>query len=211
MKSLMAILIKMQFLIIILVMLSGCAIKYTVKGKVVDAETGEPIEGAVYAVYWYTNTCKDYYESACLGCCLTPFGGSPFGLSGCSGEADDGFTAADGTFKMVKYADTTSGMAVYKKGYVCWTPDVVYYPELFDKYNVGEISYDKVRASRQEKFKIGHGMVIKLRLWRKEYSESALIDHADFCKAAHRSLRHSSNLFGDAIWPEILLLKKHKR
>jgi len=77
MKIRMPILIKIQFFIVILTVLSGCSLKYTVKGKVVDAETGEPLEGAVYAVHWYTYSCDEYYRSACIGCCPLPFGGNP--------------------------------------------------------------------------------------------------------------------------------------
>jgi len=209
-------LIKIQFLIIILIMVSGCGLKYTVKGKVVDAETGEPIEGAVYAVYWYSK-CEAYYKSGCAACCLIPFaGGNPFGVESCPGEGEEGFTDANGRFKIVKHADTGSSMAVYKKGYICWSQHSAYHPEFYDDYKAGKVPYKKIWASRQDNFKIGSGMVVKLKPWKKEFSKSAAIGHAEFCKGAYMSLRGEtmggvSNLFHDAIWPEILLLKKHKR
>jgi len=209
MKTLVAVLIRIQFLIIILIMFSGCGLKYTVKGKVVDAETGEPIEGAVYAVYWYT-ACEEYYEAACFGCCMLPFfGGSPLGPPACPGEWEDGITGADGKFKIIKYADTRSKMAVYKKGYVCWSQYTYYHPELLDEYKNGRIPYEKVRESRQEKFKIGSGMLIKLQPWKKEYSDATAIDHAKFCKTVGNG--HYSSLFMKAISSEYLLIKKHER
>jgi len=100
-------------------------------------------------------------------------------------------------------------MAVYKKGYICWTLYTDYRPELFEEYRAGRIPYEKVRSPRQEEFKIGRGMVIKLRSWKKEYSEAAALDHAKFCDNVEGGV--SSALFMDAIRPEILLLKKDKK
>jgi len=212
MKIRMTVLTRILFLIAVLTVLSGCGLKYTVKGKVVDAETGEPVEGAVYAVYWYSYTsCDEYYRSACLGCCLLPFGGNPMGPEKCDGEGEDGLTGPDGTFTVLKHTDTESSMAVYKKGYVCWTAYTDYRPELYEEYSAGGIPYEKVRAPRQDGFKIGNGMEIRLLPWKKAYSEAAASDHAKFCEGAYRALREGSDLFGDVIKPEILLLRKHGR
>ena len=92
---------------------SGCAgkMKYKIRGRIVDGDTGKPVEGAVVAVRWFG---YDHW---------------PLGFEGSTGvdyDEDEDVSDADGYFDMIRYWATSYYMGIYKKGYVCWMNDKVF-------------------------------------------------------------------------------------
>lgn len=134
------------FIIPILLMLSTHAFgRSIVSGQVVDAETEKPIEGAAIFIEW------------------TKRGPGPPGLAGeVTVEVAETLTDSEGHFEVPKYStwfkDYT--MAVYMKGYVCWSSWKVF-PGWKDRKG----------------FKLKNKMLIKLERFKEEYSKE---DHARF-------------------------------
>ncbi|HAA05771.1 MAG TPA: TonB-dependent receptor [Syntrophobacteraceae bacterium] len=118
-------------------------VRWTIKGQVVDADTGKPIQGAVVAIDWW--------EAA--------FG--PPGLSTSKDmEVSEDTSDAQGNFHVPKYATFGLGrefnMVVYKHGYVLWSSW-----KIFPSY-----------AERKD-FSLRSGMKIKLQPFKEEYSKEA--------------------------------------
>lgn len=139
--------------IALLFMLSthACAlVRYDVKGRVVDAETGKPIEGAAVTNLWY------HYElmPRCLGL-----------ASGYKAIANyDTVTDADGYFTTTKHVlFYESDLGVYKEGYVGWSDDYIFNPA---GNNI-----------KRENFNLESGMLIKLEPFKKHYPR---VEHAKF-------------------------------
>lgn len=83
---------------------SGCGIKYSVKGQVIDAKTGNPIEGAAVAIKWY----KLNWNFIGIGANTTEI------------ERAEAISDEEGYFKIPKRPFRKYDMGVYKKGYICW-------------------------------------------------------------------------------------------
>ena len=149
--------------ILLIISTSACG-RSIVTGQVVDAVTGKPIEKAAVYIYWWKT------------------GGGPPGLAGSvTVERAEELTDANGRFKVPKYSILFKSyrMAVYKKGYVCWSSRT-----LFPTYE------------RRKGFRPKNGMIIKMEYFKEEYSKEK---HADFTKSysLHRGI-----LFDDAIESE---------
>lgn len=132
-----------------------------ISGQVVDAETGEPIENAAFYINWWKVT------------------GIPGLTSSHDVETDEGYTDAEGYFKIPKYSTyfKECRMAVYKKGYVCWRSDKIF-PTWEDRKD----------------FKLKNKMIIKLEKFKEEYSKK---DHARFTNSAETAAG-PSGVFNDA-------------
>jgi len=138
--------IKFRLTICILVCFFNiaCGARWMVKGQVVDAQTSLPISGAAVFIEW------------------SEFRGLPgLGYSSIVEAAED-LTNAGGLFQVPKYSTLSKDyrMAVYKKGYVCWSSRKAF-PTLEERTD----------------FKLKGGMVIKLERFKEEYSK---IHHAIF-------------------------------
>jgi hypothetical protein len=123
---------------------TGCGMRYMVKGKIIDMDTGQPIEGAVVSILW-----KKVSE-------WLPGLGTSYKIL----EQFDCFTGPDGEFKIPKRASITDSflsyrMAVYKKGYVCWENE-----DIFPTYE------------KRKGFRIKYGMTIELDPFKEGYSKS---------------------------------------
>lgn len=83
-----------------------------IRGQVVDAETGEPIEGAAVYIYWGKR------------------GEGPPGLAADSVKVEiaEDLTNSEGFFNIPKYSTIFKhyDMAVYMKGYVCWSSSKIF-------------------------------------------------------------------------------------
>jgi len=92
---------------ILLIFTTSACGRWLIKGQVVDAETGQTIDGAVVAIEWIR------YK---LGPPGLP---SEFEIL----EQTEDVSDAEGLFKVPKYDpfNTEFFMSVYKKGYVCWS------------------------------------------------------------------------------------------
>ncbi|MFH1672417.1 MAG: carboxypeptidase-like regulatory domain-containing protein [Pseudomonadota bacterium] len=164
-------------LICILLILSTSAWgRSIITGQVVDAETGKPIKGAAVHIYWGKP------------------GSGPPGLAASSVEVEvaEVLTDTEGFFKIPKYSTLFKhyDMAVYKKGYVCWSSEKIF-PTWEDRKN----------------FKLKNGMVIKPERFKEGYSRE---DHGRFTVFMSTS-RNAPGLFDNAIKLERLLFRKMMR
>ncbi len=166
---------KIVFILLIILVLcffiGTCFAKSMITGRVIDAETGKPVENAVFYICWYRET------------------GLPGLLSGKEIETSEGYTDAEGYFKVPQYSTFINHyqLAVYKKGYVCWASD-----KIFPTWE------------ERNDFRPKNKMVIKLEILKEEYSKE---DHARFTTFAPIGVC-PSRLFNDAIRPENDLLLK---
>ena len=137
-----------------------------ITGQVVDAETGKPMEKAAVYIAWFKS------------------GSGPIGLAGSVRvEVADDLTDAKGIFKVPKYSTMFKhyDMAVYKKGYVCWSSR-----KIFPTYE------------ERKGFKLKNGMVIEMGHFKEEYSK---LKHARF--TIHSSInRNDPGIFNTAIKSE---------
>jgi len=83
--------------------LAACAPKGIINGRVVDAETDQPVKGAAVAIRWFENQSDNN-----------------------SGTVDTFDVAQDlsnkeGGFNIPEHPDKNFVMAVYKEGYICWS------------------------------------------------------------------------------------------
>jgi hypothetical protein len=112
---------KIKLCLIALVLLVACMFlvcdkdeHYDIQGRVIDAMTHQPVEGAVVAIKWerykwviplfLSERARDYGTSEWV-------------------------TDAQGRFVLQKYPHGTFFMGVYKEGYVCWGSKKIYHPE----------------------------------------------------------------------------------
>ena len=122
---------------------SGCSTRYMVKGQVVDAETGKPIEGAAVAIKWYE------YKF-----------GPPYASGYNKIETAEDLSDADGYFQLAKYTSKLHYMGVYKTGYVCWDSETIFHPERL---------FYETRFEKRKDHKINDGMIVKLAPFKKDY------------------------------------------
>lgn len=124
---------------------TACGFHYNVKGQVVDAITGKPIEGASIAVHW-------------LGQKIGPV---PLASGAYTIEKAKDISDKDGFFKVPRYFFKSLYMAIYKKGYVCWDNRHIFLQgagiEVKDQFGI-KTHHGKPRIG----FKVRDGMVIKL-------------------------------------------------
>ncbi len=153
--------LSMMFLLLVL-FTSGCGVRYPVKGKVVDAETGKPIEGAAVGIHWY-----DYSGRSCLA---PPFASGYTGI-----ETASDLTDADGVFKIPDRPFTKYSMGVYKKGYVCWSSETIFHPER---------PWEEALETRILSWVVP-GMVIRLEPWKEGYSA---FEHSTFVGSVNRTV-----------------------
>ncbi|MFZ2629949.1 MAG: hypothetical protein WA081_10800 [Desulfosalsimonadaceae bacterium] len=102
---------------------SACGMKQMVSGRVVDANTGEPIEGAAVAIEWIhykwgppgLPTPREYLGTTVM------------------------LTDPQGSFTIPRYLWRSYYMGVYKEGYICWSSEDIFnpygktYEEIFPK------------------------------------------------------------------------------
>ncbi len=171
MKILFSTAIRILFCMIILLSGAGCG-RSLVRGKVIDDETGKPIEGAVYAIYWY----RDRAEFV-----------GPGAVREDIEKNADGVTDAEGNFEVPKYSirpfrDPTFEMGVYKKGYVMWCNEAIMYPENYDETNAIRGKPD-LHLFEKMKWELKNGAIVRMRPWKEGYAEKR---HAQFaCGYAH--------------------------
>ena len=170
--------LSMSLLILVCTVLtlstSACG-RWMIKGTVIDAETEKPIEHAAVSIYWGKS------------------GSGPPGLAGdVQVEVAEDFTDAEGHFEVPKYSTLLKhySMAVYKKGYVCWSSEKIF-PTWEERKN----------------FKLKDGMSIKLERFREQYSREK---HARFTLNCSVN-RKMPGLFDEAIKSEIELERRMLR
>jgi hypothetical protein len=125
--------------LLLFISLISCSPKYVVRGRVVDAETRQPIQGAAVAIRWYT---KQSAEPATI-------------------KAVQSVTNDRGDFTIPKYPDEQHILGVYKNGYICWSSQDIFTiePSLF--------RMDEYRKRKNHRIK--EGMEIELELLQKSH------------------------------------------
>jgi len=126
---------------------TACGFHYNVKGRVVDAVTGKPIEGASIAVRW---------SGKKIGAVFAPYASGSYTV----GKAKD-ISDKDGFFRIPRYFFKSLYMGIYKKGYVCWNNRDIFLQtgiKVKDQFGT-KTDYGKPRIGF---FKVRNGMVIKL-------------------------------------------------
>ena len=89
--------------ILFLLSLAACTPKCIINGRVVDAETEDPIKGAAVAIRWI----EDQPETNTVT--TQTF------------DSVQEFSDKDGYFKIPDHSDKNFVMGVYKEGYICWS------------------------------------------------------------------------------------------
>lgn len=160
---------RILVLLIVTPLFVSCGMHYNIKGKVVDARTGEPIEGAVVAIKWVR------YKLAPPG---FPTPKERYGTT-------EDLTDPQGDFTIPKYPIGTHFMGVYKSGYVCWSSDKIFNPQ-------GKTDDERI-IHRWEK--IRNGMVVKLESKTFDFPE---VKHAFFVSTIGNRLSSPKPKFNDA-------------
>jgi len=125
--------------LLLFISLISCSPKCVVRGRVVDAETRQPIQGAAVAIRWYT---KQSAEPATI-------------------EAVQSVTDDRGDFKIPKYPDEQHILGVYKNGYICWSSQDIFTIE------PGLPRVDEYR--KRKNYRVKEGMEIELELLQKSH------------------------------------------
>jgi hypothetical protein len=89
-------------LILLGLLMVACAPKYMINGRVVDAETEHPIEGAAVAIRWYENNTESDSMPRTI-------------------DVSQDFSDGEGNFSLPEHQSKNYVMGVYKEGYICWS------------------------------------------------------------------------------------------
>jgi len=165
---------------------TGCGARYMVRGQVVDAENGNPIQGASIAIHWIGKKTDSFFA---------PYASGTYTIEKAKGISD-----TEGFFSIPKYIVFKEyEMGVYKKGYVCWDSQDVF---LKDTAKGGH--YKKRKG-----FKIRNNMIIELKPLTKEYSREK---HAYFSTNVSDRIGGLSGIEEEwRIKYELIQKKKEKR
>jgi len=172
---------KLGLAIVLLLMaplFASCGMHHNIKGKVINAQTGEPVQGAVVAIKWIR------YKLAPPG---YPTPKSRYGTT-------EDVTNPQGSFTIPYYPIGTHFMGVYKKGYVCWSSDTIFHPQGRDE--------DEMFVHRLEKVKAG--MVVKLE---PKLGDFPAIKHASFVLNVGTALSSPKPKFNEAVMEEHQIYK----
>ena len=143
-----AILSALLSTLIILMLLTACTPKSMINGRVVDAETENPIKGAAIAVRWYEDT-----------------PGSNTAMPRTI-EVNQDFTDGDGNFKIPEHQDKNFVMGVYKEGYICWSSR----SSFSNNVNMEAVTKSDTRAE--------NGMVVRLERLKNGHSHDQHASYA---------------------------------
>ena len=169
--------------LVLFIFLISCGPKCVVRGRVVDAETRQPIKGAAVAIRWYTENSAQHSPQ-------------PETLDAVQALSDD-----KGVFLIPQYPDKKFVLGVYKNGYICWSSRDIF---LVDP-NV--IDADKYRKRKNHRIK--DGMQIDLIPLKDIHARDL---HAGFTvMVAGESTDTDSGPFQEAIQSEYKLWRENLR
>ena len=158
-----------------------CSPKYVVRGRVVDAETRQPIKGAAVAVKWYTDaSARQSAETV---------------------AAIQSLSDEKGEFRIPDYPDKKYILGVYKNGYICWSSRNVF-------SNRASAATRKGHRQLKES-QIEDGMEIKLVPFKEGYSKTLHAGFA--VMVAGESTNHPDGPFHQAIASEFHLWRENLR
>ncbi len=155
---------------------SACGMKVKAGGRVVDANTGQPIEGAVVGIYWV------HYK---LGPPGMPTPKDRIGTT-------ETLTDVQGDFSIPRYLWRSHYMGVYKKGYICWNSE-----DIFNPYGK---TYEQMYPKRDWQG-VNNNMLIELEPIPTDISAEQLKLHGCFAGSVDTRLK-STKIFSEAIQNE---------
>ncbi len=156
-------------LLLMVPLFASCGLHHNIKGKVVDAHTGEPVEGAVVAINWIR------YKIAPPG---LPTPKARYGTT-------EDVTDTQGSFTIPYYPIGTHFMGVYKTGYVCWSSEIIFNPQGKDENEMFVHRWEKVK----------NGMVVKLEPKTGDFPD---LKHARFVLDVGTALSSPKPKFNEA-------------
>ena len=169
--------------LLLVISLISCSPKYVVKGRVIDAETQQPIQGAAVAIRWFAGVAEN-----------------PSSKTGTI-KAVQSLTDDRGVFKVPKYPETPHILGVYKNGYICWSSQDIF------TVDPGMSRRDKYRKRKNHHIK--EGMEIELEQLQKRHPRDM---HAGFTvMVAGESTDSDFGPFHQAIQTEYQLWRENLR
>ena len=183
MKAYSTIVVLILISCVLILSLITCSPKRVVRGRVMDAESRQPIKSAAVAIKWYTDS---------------------------SGQPSTGVKTVDaaqalsddkGIFIIPEYPDKKYVLGVYKNGYICWSSQDVF----LNQPNAAA----REKYPGKTGYQIKNGMEIKLVPFKKEHSRNL---HAGFTvMVAGESTDKPQGPFHHAIEPEFKLWRENLR
>ena len=168
---------------VLILSLITCSPKRVVRGRVMDAESRQPIKSAAVAIKWYSDS---------------------------SGQPSTGVNTVDaaqalsddkGIFIIPEYPDKKYVLGVYKNGYICWSSQ--------DVFSIQPEAAAKEKFPGKTDHQIKDGMEIELLPFKKEHSRNL---HAGFTvMVAGESTNKPYGPFHEAIEPEFNLWRENLR
>jgi hypothetical protein len=168
---------------VLILALISCSPKHVVRGRVVDAETRQPIKGAAVAIKWYTESSGKQSDN-------------PESVDARQALSDD-----RGVFKVPEHSDKKYVLGVYKNGYICWSSQNVFSNQ--------PQAAAKEKYPRKKDHPIKDGVEIELLPLKKEHSRNL---HAGFTvMVAGESTNTPNGPFHQAIESEYKLWRENLR
>jgi hypothetical protein len=165
-------------IVLVAIITTGCGIHYNVKGRVVDATTGEPIEGASVAIRWMGTK---------ISGCIAPYASGDYTIKRAKGESDK-----DGYFTIPKYLLKSCYMGVYKEGYVCWSNRHIFL-QGEPRKKVDQFRVRTYRTKDRPWFHVRNGMVIELEPFTATDSQ-IILRHAQFTYSTSNTVEYLSGI-----------------
>lgn len=169
--------------LVIVISLPGCSPKCVIKGRVVDAETQQPIEGAAVAIKWLGD-------------------GSEQGPSKISTyDATQAISDKAGVFRIPEHPEKLYILGVYKNGYICWSNR--------DIFVESKDTHDTETYNKRYGYQLKDGIEIELTPFKSGMSKDL---HAGFTvMVAGESTDTPNGPFNQAIKSEYRLWQENLR
>jgi hypothetical protein len=169
--------------LVVFIFLFSCSPKYVVRGRVVDAETRQPIKGAAVAIRWYADDSAQHSVD-------------PETLDAVQAVSDD-----KGIFLIPEYPNKKYVLGVYKNGYICWSSRDIFYMD--------SKALDADEYIHRENHQIKDGMQIDLKPLKDIHARNL---HAGFTvMVAGEATDTDTGPFNEAIQPEYKLWRENMR
>ena len=169
--------------LVVFIFLISCSPKCVVRGRVVDAETRQPIKGAAVAIRWYTASSAP--QSAELET-----------LDAVQALSDD-----KGFFLIPEYSDKKYILGVYKTGYICWSSRDIFF--------IDPNSFNTEKYRHRKNYRLKDGMQIDLRQLKNMHVKNL---HASFTvMVAGEATDTDSGPFQEAIQAEYKIWRENLR
>jgi hypothetical protein len=168
---------------VLIISLLSCSPKCVVRGRVMDAETQQPIQGAAVAIRWFSDGSEQQpAETVTL-------------------DAVQALSDEKGIIKIPQYPDRKYILGVYKNGYICWSSR--------DIFSIASGAPGAEIYHKRKNHQLKEGMTIDLTPLNKRYPRNL---HAGFTMmVAGESTDTDSGPFHQAIQPEYQLWRENLR